>query len=144
MSRKTRAAERKARVEAARVKCEALVNERPDEHKITPEKIAAIPAPWIEAEGENWMDGDPYSFTESGELGMCLLLVLHKYIDPDLVVERGRQDDGVGVFLLLAKAAERFIAGNLLTGIAPGGFESSGTTIPGRRARRRSSYASSK
>jgi len=126
------------------VKCEALVNERPDEHKITPEKIAAIPAPWIEAEGENWMDGDPYSFTESGELGMCLLLVLHKYIDPDLVVERGRQDDGVGVFLLLAKAAERFIAGNLLTGIAPGGFESSGTTIPGRRARRRSSYASSK
>ena len=48
MSRKTRAAERKARVEAARVKCEALVNERPDEHKITPEKIAAIPAPWIE------------------------------------------------------------------------------------------------
>jgi len=37
------------------------------------------------AEGENWMDGDPYSFNESGELGMCLLLVLHKYIDPDLV-----------------------------------------------------------
>ena len=56
------------------------------------------------------MDGDPYSFTESGELGMCLLLLLHKYIDPDLVVERGRLDDGVGVFLLLAKAAERFIA----------------------------------